>query len=943
MPGNAAMTIFIGGDNSDFLKKWESTKRALKKGFGREAMDASAGVAMGLAGVAAAMGVMGIASVKMAAEMQANKRAFSTLLGDSQQAEKFLGDLAKFAAETPFELPGLVTASKKLLAFGFAAQDIIPMMAAIGDAAAMLGMGQEGIDRLTLALGQMQAKGKVSGEEMRQLAEAGIPAWKFLADAIGKSIPEAMDMSEKGLIDGTTGINAILMGMQTKFKGGMDGLSKEIPGLMSTIKDNTAAVAREIGDKIIAALDIKDRMQSLANYLGNFANYVKANGINDALRNMVPKELSAAIFIVAGALAGAAVPALVAFAVAAWSAIVPLLPFIAAGAALGAVAWVIWQAWEPLGDLFINTWDRAAAWTQQKWAEIKLAVFSGVQKLLEAMIPLANLFGGGLQRSVSGWLSDLSEKVATAGQEAAAAAERGKTASEGINKAFEGIGNSLTKGAGDIAASASGLDTTFKGLTNVGGNAGAGAKEAAKEWEKLEKKAAQVSEAIEKQWVQTTKTELEQLDIWRAEQLKDLEETKAANENYQRDLLRVEATYSARRRKILEDDARNILSIQRQITDNAREFSQFNIKFNLKGSAAKEFDIWSGATDKIRDMEREFEDLSSKWNTATETEKNAMRQAFIDNGILFKETEDGKISFAEEAARRRVAIYGQAEDDIADYRRSSEALQDDLDVARRQGNVQAFAAMLAEERAIQAQDLAGRQEYMSAYYESWKAIHRNAMSYMAEAMSTTFSGLQTFFADALSQTKSWGDAWKALGNTFKKMMANWVAEWIAGQISMAIFGKVIQAQQVAAAVVAGAATAAAWAPAAAMVSLATMGGNAAPAAAGIAATVGLALGLSAAGGSMPSMGISSKDLAGMYHLADGGITTGPTLATIGEGFRNEVVLPLDRKVFEKMGLTSGTSAHVEQNIYGDINTKADTEEIMEDLGMMCQNAVWGAV
>ena len=134
------MTIFIGGDNSDFLKKWESTKRALRKGLGSEAMALSESIATGFAAAAVAMGALGLASVKMAGEMQANKRAFATLLGDSQQAEKFLGELARFAAETPFELPGLVTASKKLLAYGFAVQDIIPMMAAIGDAAAMLGM-----------------------------------------------------------------------------------------------------------------------------------------------------------------------------------------------------------------------------------------------------------------------------------------------------------------------------------------------------------------------------------------------------------------------------------------------------------------------------------------------------------------------------------------------------------------------------------------------------------------------------------------------------------------------------------------------------------------------------------------------------------------------------------------------------------------------------------
>ena len=51
------MTIFIGGDNSDFLKKWESTKRALRKGLGSEAMALSESIATGFAAAAAALAI----------------------------------------------------------------------------------------------------------------------------------------------------------------------------------------------------------------------------------------------------------------------------------------------------------------------------------------------------------------------------------------------------------------------------------------------------------------------------------------------------------------------------------------------------------------------------------------------------------------------------------------------------------------------------------------------------------------------------------------------------------------------------------------------------------------------------------------------------------------------------------------------------------------------
>lgn len=54
---------------------------------------------------------------------------------DAQNAEQFLANLTKFAAETPFELTGLMEASKKLIAFKFDVQDIIPIMATVGDTA----------------------------------------------------------------------------------------------------------------------------------------------------------------------------------------------------------------------------------------------------------------------------------------------------------------------------------------------------------------------------------------------------------------------------------------------------------------------------------------------------------------------------------------------------------------------------------------------------------------------------------------------------------------------------------------------------------------------------------------------------------------------------------------------------------------------------------------
>jgi len=98
--------------------------------------------------------------VKAAAEYEQTRIAFENLLQSAEQASAFLRDLERFAARTPFELPQLERAARQLLAFGFAAQDILPMLRAVGDAVAGLGGGADMIDRVIRALGQMAAKGR---------------------------------------------------------------------------------------------------------------------------------------------------------------------------------------------------------------------------------------------------------------------------------------------------------------------------------------------------------------------------------------------------------------------------------------------------------------------------------------------------------------------------------------------------------------------------------------------------------------------------------------------------------------------------------------------------------------------------------------------------------------------------------------------------------------
>ena len=183
------------GDDLGTVSKQSKKATSGIKGFADKcnkmtgALSAIAAVQLGsvFTGMAGGILNMGIASVQAAAQMRQYEIAFQTMLKSAEAGTQMLRDLQQFAAETPFDVPGVVSAGQQLMAFGFKAEEIIPMLTNLGDAASGLGLGTEGVSRLAYALGQMQTSGKLNAQDMMQLTSAGISAWDMLAQAAGKT------------------------------------------------------------------------------------------------------------------------------------------------------------------------------------------------------------------------------------------------------------------------------------------------------------------------------------------------------------------------------------------------------------------------------------------------------------------------------------------------------------------------------------------------------------------------------------------------------------------------------------------------------------------------------------------------------------------------------------------------------------------------------------
>lgn len=347
------------GDDLETVSKQSKKATSGIKGFADKcnkmtgALSAIAAVQLGsvFTGMAGGILNMGIASVQAAAQMRQYEIAFQTMLKSAEAGTQMLRDLQQFAAETPFDVPGVVSAGQQLMAFGFKAEEIIPMLTNLGDAASGLGLGTEGVSRLAYALGQMQTSGKLNAQDMMQLTSAGISAWDMLAQAAGKTVAEMKDLCSKGAIDSKAAVQTIVAGMNEQFGGMMAKTSDEVAGLLANIEETAGNTSAAVGKYLTEAFNIKGILKDVSDRLGEFQQKMQTateqgKSLRDVIKECVPAPVIAAIGAFAAVLAVVSVAA-----VATLGAVLGLTAgIVAIGAAIGAVAALVVTYWDEIVD-----------------------------------------------------------------------------------------------------------------------------------------------------------------------------------------------------------------------------------------------------------------------------------------------------------------------------------------------------------------------------------------------------------------------------------------------------------------------------------------------------------------------------------------------------------------------------------------------------------------
>lgn len=180
------------------------------------------------------------------------KIGFSTLLGESA-GQQMMDDLDDFAKKTPFKTSGVIDSARKMMAMGWDSDNLLGDLEVFGNAAAATGNLDQGLESIVRAMSQIKTKGRLSTEELNQLAEAGIAAKAMLAEGLGygtgdEGIAKMTKDLEDGAIASNEAIEALIQGMK-KYDGMMDSMANETAsGLWSQIQDTFEInVARKWG------------------------------------------------------------------------------------------------------------------------------------------------------------------------------------------------------------------------------------------------------------------------------------------------------------------------------------------------------------------------------------------------------------------------------------------------------------------------------------------------------------------------------------------------------------------------------------------------------------------------------------------------------------------------------------------------------------------------
>lgn len=185
--------------------------------------------------------------IQVRGEVEALSISFETLLGGNKQKAKALfSEIRTFAVNTPMMLNDLAKGAQMLLSFNIEADRVMPILKQIGD----ISMGDaQKFNSLTLAFSQMMSTGKLMGQDLLQMINAGFNPLSVISEKTGKSIGQLKKDMEAGAISAEMVADAFAAATAEggKFHGMLEKQSKGINGSISNLKGAIDDMMNDIG------------------------------------------------------------------------------------------------------------------------------------------------------------------------------------------------------------------------------------------------------------------------------------------------------------------------------------------------------------------------------------------------------------------------------------------------------------------------------------------------------------------------------------------------------------------------------------------------------------------------------------------------------------------------------------------------------------------------
>lgn len=470
----------------------------------------------------------------------------------------------------------------------------------------------------------------------------------------------------------------------------------------------------------------------------------------------------------------------------------------------------------------------------------------------------------------------------------------------GVNMASQ-ITQGLS-GGGDTGLDVGGGGGDDGGSAGTGKGGGGGKGHSGKN---LAKEAKEVHEKILQSFLEMQGNQVELIELQYKKELDELNKSKSANVNYQEDLKNLNDVYADKRIKAKQEEFTKLRAIETGIRDMQQDFAFKTSSKDSTGSVSPAVQLATDYANAIDEVEDRYAEMVDKFMKMDKMEQQHHIDLLKQRGVEFEMSADGQISYEKMKNEELLA----AQDEYA-----KKALQQHTDLvnekyaideAMRTQNFEALQAALTDEYIAEQQHYDLKKQLLEEWKEAVFDAHWNGQQVMFDAAQAGLDSFQNSISGLIQGTTTLMQTFQNLGKAILKTIADSVAQWIAGQIKQAVFGKMLAAQQAATGTAAANAQYPAWAALAQQVSMATGGASAI---AGMAAwSANTAAGAAQTATQSAFSGMFNSGSSGfsgnlsLPKLASGGVAYGSTYAEIGEGKYKEAVLPLSESTYDEIG------------------------------------------